>query len=110
MAIPGLCPVTDVPSPDLRITLGEAPFPTLSTSDAHPRVPSGWETWFSSPYRTELGQPSLIALRASDGSYYRIVYDDGVDVTIDRDGTAVWVTWRPELSVRDVPSYLLGPV
>jgi hypothetical protein len=51
-----------------------------------------------------------VAVRLSGGDYYQITYFDGTRFVINRTATEVWVTWPPTLTVRDVPSYLLGPV
>jgi hypothetical protein len=40
----------------------------------------------------------------------RLLYYDGVDVLLARDGTRVWVTWPDRLTLDDVSAYLLGPV
>src|SRR5437773_11338057 len=41
---------------------------------------------------------------------YRLVYSDGVAFAFDQDGTNVWGTWPPQLSLEDAMCYLLGPV
>ena len=41
---------------------------------------------------------------------YRFVYPDGVAFALDEDGTNVWGSWPPQLSLAYATVYLLGPV
>lgn len=41
---------------------------------------------------------------------YRFLYPDGVAFALSRDGTNIWGTWPPQLSLEDALVYLLGPV
>lgn len=41
---------------------------------------------------------------------YRFVYSDGVAFALNQDGTKVWGTWPPQLSLEDLMTYLLGSV
>jgi len=75
------------------------------------------------PIETSAGESTLICEPAKNESVssvrieyfhaarcYRFLYRDGVAFALDHDGTNVWGTWPPEMSLKDAAVYLLGPV
>jgi hypothetical protein len=100
--IPGLVAVQDDRPADLSVWLDRSPLALHHTSE--------WETWFESPFQLPNGQPALRAFRSIQGSYYRLLYHEGIDFVIDSGVGQVWANWPPERCIADVPSYLLGPV
>lgn len=108
--IPGLLPAESGESPDLRVWIGESPFSRPGQvqgpgAEGKPATP-----WFETQHRTESGEPTLTATCVDGGRYYRITYRDGMDFVISGAADQVWVSWPPERSEWDVPSYLLGPI
>jgi hypothetical protein len=99
-SLPGLHPA-DVTGPaDLRMWLGTVPpaeFPDL------PEAP-----WYASPRVAVTEEPSLLAFRSVDGSFYRLLYADGTEFRVDAAGTRVACTWPAALTLEDAATYLLG--
>lgn len=75
------------------------------------------------PIETGAGESTLIYDPTQDGAMYnvrieyfhaarcyRFVYADGVAFALDQDGTNVWGTWPPQMSLEDAVVYLLGPI
>ena len=65
---------------------------------------------YSSSYKDDKGNPALEIWKVANGSYFHLVYFDGTEFWIDREGTEIWATWPGNLTVEDTAAYLLGPV
>jgi hypothetical protein len=101
--IPGIPPAS-ISSIDIRLFLGNLP-PWLAEVDQ-----SSVESWYTSDYKDELGNPAINISRLFDGKYYRFCYTDGTEFLIDQAGANIWAVWPETLSVEDTATYLLGPV
>lgn len=103
--IPGLTP-SDIRSSaaDIDIRLGSKP--TLPKTNSRDRD----ELYYVSPETDQNGEPAFRIWRTAGEEFLRMDYVDGVRFWLKRDGTGVWCTWPPNLTVRDVAVYLLGPI
>jgi hypothetical protein len=102
-AVPGLIPQSTTVSPtDTRIWL-----------DAMPVSPGVRERpddlWYVSDGRHE-SPPALQVWRLAGGAYFRLVYSDGTEFLVEREGSEVWATWPDSSTLEDTATYLLGPV
>ena len=68
------------------------------------------ELSYVSDYKDNLGEPALRIWHLDGGAFLRLDYFDGTKFWLDRDGTRVWGTWSPILTIEDASTYLLGPV
>lgn len=104
--ISGLVALPPVPTPqvDVQVYLGGLP-PWAEQVVGEPQ-----ETYFVSPYCEENGQPILTIWKLKGGAYLRILYTDGTEFIVDRDGTKVIANWPPTSTLKDTVSYLLGPI
>lgn len=68
------------------------------------------EIFYLTSNRNEAGSPSATFLKSPTGSYCRILYGDGTEFILDRQGTKVWGIWTGNLTLEDAVVYLLGPV
>jgi hypothetical protein len=101
-SLSGLTPDDDTGPADLRMWLGTVPpaeFPALPESP-----------WYASPRIAVTEEPSLLAFRSADGSFYRLLYADGTEFRVDAAGTRVACTWPAALTLEDAATYLLGSV
>jgi hypothetical protein len=48
--------------------------------------------------------------RLAGGDCFRLLYSDGVEFFVARDGSEVWAAWPDASSLEDAATYLLGPV
>lgn len=99
-SLPGLSPVAPSGPADLRLWIGSVPpaeFPSVTE-----------EPWYASPRIAVTEEPSLLAFRGMDGSFYRLLYADGTEFRVDAAGTRVACTWAPALTLADAATYLLG--
>ncbi len=99
VAIPGLVP-HDPATPDVEFVTRE-PVPAADASEP---------VWFTGRALDDAGKPVLVVTWLKDGQACRLRYSDGVTFVLERDGTKVWISWPPHLSLLDTTSYLLGPV
>jgi hypothetical protein len=88
---------------DLRIVIGELPAGSGSREDA-----LQWQCIRS--LVTDDGHVELRATRVPSFGNFRLDYDDGTVVVVDRHGKAVWATWPDSVSAPQASVYLLGPV
>ncbi len=100
--IPGLRPCWSDSPADTQIWL--AALPVSRTLRDTP-----WDVWYFSEHRDD-GNPSLRVWRLAGGAYFRLLYGDGVEFLVARDGSEVWVTWPDSSTLEDATTYLLGPV
>ena len=101
--LPGLDGFPHASSADLGITLGELPPGSGSRSDA-----LAWRCIRS--LVTDDGHVELRATRVPPTGDFRLDYDDGTTVIVERSGRAVWAVHPDTVSVAQVSIYLLGPV
>jgi hypothetical protein len=107
LAIPGLLEHTR-PPPDaqapLRVTFGADP-PAFERALCTPA-----NAWYRSPDASSDEDAGLIVWRIPEQRWIRFRFADGTAFTLDEDGTEVWATWPPALSLEDTTTYLLGPI
>lgn len=65
---------------------------------------------YISEYREYDGKPSFTVWKLGGGKFYRLLYADGTEFFMDRQGTQIWATWPASASIEDTATYLLGPV
>ncbi|MGH9371408.1 MAG: serine/threonine protein kinase [Vicinamibacterales bacterium] len=100
--IPGLVPLSETSSADIRISLDDA-----RRQPGRPLHPE--ELWYVSDERD--GQaPALRVWRVADGAYFRLAYSDGTEFLVDRAGREVRAAWPDSSTLEDTSIYLLGPV
>jgi len=100
--VPGLVARSSGPPADSRIWLDTMPL--------SPRMCDLLEdVWYVGDQRDE-SIPSLRVWRLAGGAYFRLLYGDGVEFIVSRDGGDVWVTWPDSSTLEDATTYLLGPV
>jgi len=68
------------------------------------------ELSYANSYKDEAGEPTLRIWKAAGSRYLRLVYFDGSQFWLNREGTEVWATWPSTLTIEDIATYLLGPV
>jgi hypothetical protein len=105
LSIPGLKPAsTPGDTPRLEIRWGHSP-PVSAEFSAQPGV----LTFVSSEW-DESGEPALRIWKIADGAYLHIVYWDGMQFWLNREGTGVWGVWPDTSSLEDAATFLLGPI
>ncbi|MEO6723814.1 MAG: serine/threonine protein kinase [Blastocatellia bacterium] len=62
------------------------------------------------PTRKENGDCLLRVWQLAQGQYFRMLYADGTEFILNRQGTQVWATWPGSLTLEDTATYFLGPV
>jgi len=103
--IRGLSQPAGVSAPaDVSIFLGEAPNSAASDSS------SGEELIFKSSYAGESNNPGLQIWRSRYGGMLHLLYFDGVEFWLEREGKALWCVWPKQTPFEEVSTYLLGPV
>ncbi len=120
----GLILRSNLPIPEL-IALQSEPGPSPSDSSSEHTVsvylsasppgsaliPAGREELsYANSYKDEAGEPTLRIWKAAGSRYLRLVYFDGSQFWLDRDGLEVWATWPSNSTLEDAATYLLGPV
>jgi hypothetical protein len=74
-------------------------------------VPSDPEVLtYVSPDTDEAGNPALKMWKIGGGDFSRLVYSDGTQFWLNREGTEVWATWPDNSTIEDTATYLLGPI
>jgi hypothetical protein len=101
--LPGATPCAGAGAADLFIRLQEDFLGTHRL--AHPA-----DFFYVSPNCNEQGHPTLRVGTISDGSYFVLVYGDGVRFAVDQSGSEVWMDWPETSSLEDAATYLMGPV
>jgi hypothetical protein len=102
LPLPGLLPLKQAAGQDLCISLSGLPSWCSASNDR--------TLWHESPYYDERGEPSLRIWKFGEAAYLWFVYQDGVQVVVDRRGTHIWATWPEAMTLEDASTYLLGPV
>jgi hypothetical protein len=100
--IPGLIPRAVVSPVDTQIWLDAAPL--------SPRIhdlPD--DVWYVSDGHAG-STPALRVWRLSGGACFRLLYNDGTEFLVNREGSEVWATWPESSTLEDTAIYLLGPV
>jgi hypothetical protein len=65
---------------------------------------------YVSPDTDEAGNPALKMWKIGGGDFSRLVYSDGTQFWLNREGTEVWATWPDNSTIEDTATYLLGPI
>lgn len=103
--VPGLVPqASDSQACDTRVWLDSAP----------PRAATGsldGDPWFvSGASGGDPDGPAVRVWKVASGAYFRMLYRDGTEFFVEREGREVWVTWPDSSTLEDTATYLLGPV
>jgi hypothetical protein len=103
--IPGLLHVEAPAGPvDAEIYLETSPRAISETT------PAPEELTYVSVYTDGSGSPGLRIWKTADGNYLHLLYYDGTQFWLQRQGREVWAVWPEASSLEDACSYLLGPV
>ena len=104
-SIPGLIPLQDTANPpDIELRLGHSAGPShLSSNHSESVIYTSTDTGPS-------GNPALRILREDEEGLFHLVYFDGMQFWMDRQGTKLWASWPSHSSVEEAATYLLGPV
>jgi len=89
---------------DLEIHWGVSPW-AEACSPARPE-----ELTYVSSYKDESGHPGLQIWKTADGTFLHLVYYDGIEFWLERQGNSIWARWPERSTLTDALSYLLGPV
>lgn len=69
------------------------------------------EIWYASQEDDPGQVPRLLISELVDAGHYHVKYSDGTEFLINKSGTRIWATWKPEtLTLEDTATYLLGPI
>jgi hypothetical protein len=104
--IPGLIPTQGpIEHSDVELHLGDSVDPSS-------KAPStGSESViYTSDYTDPSGTPALRILRNDEQGLFHLVYFDGMQFWMDRQGTKLWASWPSQSSAEEAATYLLGPV
>lgn len=105
-SVPGLIPLrSEVDHPDLELHLGCPHDISVETRPSHPE-----SVIYTSDYAGPTGTPALRILRGQDQGLFHLVYFDGMQFWMNRDGTQLWASWPSHSSVEEATTYILGPV
>lgn len=105
-SIPGLIPLQDtVDRPDIELHLDGSEGPFVGGCSNHSE-----SVIYTSDYTGPSGTPALRILRDHEEGLFHLVYFDGMQFWMDRQGTKLWASWPSHSSVDEAATYLLGPV
>ncbi len=105
-SVPGLIPLQAPAGPaDIELNLGCSIDPFAESHSSHAE-----SVVYTSAYTGPSGTPALRILRDSEQGLFHLVYFDGMQFWMDRDGTKLWASWPNHSSVEEAATYLLGPV
>lgn len=104
--IPGLPVIGETSEVDVEFCLGEKP----QWPEAELAALERTQPWYESPELGENGNPCLIVWKVRGGSCFRFLYDDRTEFFLERQGTRVWGTWPPELSLENAAIYVRGQI
>lgn len=99
----GLTNTELVGEPDVEIWLDSIP-PWMETGGVEE------QSWYVSAHGHENSRPTLRVSRQENGGHFHFEYMDGTQFFLDRNGTQIWSTWRPDFTLEDAAVYLIGPV
>jgi hypothetical protein len=100
--IPGLIPQSAVSPVDTQVWLDAAPpSPFIGASSD--------DIWYVRG-GDDAQAPALRAWRLADGAYFKLLYGDGTEFLVDREGRQVWANWPDASTLEDTATYLLGPI
>jgi hypothetical protein len=89
---------------DVSIFLGESPkIPSSPLNDEE-------ELIYRSSYTDDVNNPGLQIWNCANGDLLHLVYYDGIEFWLEREGKALWSVWPSRILLEDVVSYLVGPV
>lgn len=105
-SIPGLIPSqANADHPDLELYLGCSVDALIEAGSNRPE-----SVIYTSDYTGPSGTPVLRIFCADEGRLFHLVYFDGMQFWMDRQGTKLWVSWPSQSSVEEAATYFLGPV
>lgn len=90
-----------LPIIDVEVSFRQAP-PDLGNSSA--------DLWYASTDNGGDGEPNLQVWRTAGGAYFRLLYEDGCEFTLNRQGSRVWVRGPAAATPEDLATYFLGPI
>jgi hypothetical protein len=104
--IPGLTPsLTHKQHPDVELHLAG------SSDQFGDTTPTSAESLvYTSSYTDPSGAPALQISRNDERGLIHLVYFDGMQFWMDRNGTELWASWPSHSSAEEAATYLLGPV
>jgi hypothetical protein len=100
--VPGLIPLPAVLPTETQIWLNAVP--------VSPRIRKLPDDVFYVSDEHDGHTPALRVWRLPGGAYFKLLYGDGTEFLVDRDGSEVWATWPDSATLEDSATYLLGPV
>lgn len=100
--LPGLIPCSARFPSDTRVWLDARPVAFGASAQR-------WDRWYVGDER-DGHTPSLRVWRLAGGNCFRLLYSDGVEFFVARDGSEVWAAWPDSSTLEDAATYLLGPV
>jgi hypothetical protein len=106
LSIPGLetAPISSN-VPVVGIHLRESPDWTH-----HPTAIAQEDPFYVSSFLGPAGEPALRIWRLCGGAFLHLVYYNGLQFWLDREGNYIWGNWPDELSNEAASTFLLGPV
>jgi hypothetical protein len=106
LPIPGLSHQLETseaaPEADLTIHLGSLPHRLDQPRES-------LNAWYTSN-EAEGSEPRLRVWTQEEGLYFRLLYSDGTEFVLNREGTQIWARWPDPMTLEDAAVYLLGPV
>jgi hypothetical protein len=105
-SLPGLIPLqapADHPDIELHLNCSADPFVGARSSHTESMI-------YASSYTGPSGTPVLRILWNDEQGLFHLVYFDGMQFWMDRQGTKLWASWPSHSSVEEAATYILGPV
>lgn len=65
---------------------------------------------YSAPAVPECADPAFVAREHDGGRFYQLAYSDGTEFVLDEEAVALWGECQAPLTIKDLITYLLGPV
>jgi len=100
--IPGFAPSSQRTTADVEVIFGSLP----EGIDRDP--PPDQLALYVSPWQAPNEGPSSRVWRTADREYFRVVYGEGTDCVVDRNGKRIWIRWPEHYTLMDVVPYLQG--
>jgi hypothetical protein len=101
-SVPGLVPQSPVFPADTQIWLDAMP--------VSPLIRKWSDDVFYVSGERDGNAPALRVWRLPGSACFRLLYRDGTEFLVDREGSEVWATWPDSSTLEDTATYLLGPV
>lgn len=100
--IPGFAYSSEPAAVDVEVTFGSLPY------GIERDLPADGQAIYVSPWSAPNEGPCSRVWKTSDGEYFRVVYGDGTDCVVDRNGERIWIRWQSPYTMEDVVPYLQG--